>query len=119
LPYGAHTTASDALWMGLPIVTCIGRAFAGRVCASLCHHVGLDELVTETPADYERLAGNLAADPARLAVLRRRLEEGRSRHALFDIDRYTRGVEVAYATMVERLRAGDEPAPFAVPMEPS
>jgi len=73
LPYNAHTTASDALWAGLPLLTCRGTAFAGRVAASLLKAVGLPELITENLGDYERLALSLAQDRARLQPYRRRL----------------------------------------------
>jgi predicted O-linked N-acetylglucosamine transferase (SPINDLY family) len=113
-PCGAHTTASDALWMGLPIVTCLGGAFAGRVAASLLHAVGLADLVAPDLAAYERLALELARDPGRLAAIRARLETERYRLPLFDADRYRRGVEAAYETMWARHQRGDPPAPFAV-----
>src|SRR5262249_59809935 len=72
LPYNAHTTASDALWAGLPVLTCQGTAFAARVAASLLQAVGLPELVTNNIADYEALALLLATEPSRLRPLRRR-----------------------------------------------
>ena len=79
LPYNAHTTASDALWAGLPVVTCAGRSFAARVAGSLLHAVGLPELVTTSLAEYEALALALARDPGRLAELRERLGRNRRR----------------------------------------
>ena len=113
-PYGAHTTASDALWMGLPVVTCLGRTFASRVGGSLCRATGLEALVADSLEDYERLALELAGDPARLAGIKSRLAEGRMSHPLFDPDLYRRGVEAAFTTMWERHRAGQPPEPFAV-----
>jgi predicted O-linked N-acetylglucosamine transferase (SPINDLY family) len=117
LPYNAHTTASDALWMGVPVLTCIGHAFAGRVAASLLHAVGLPELVTQSFDDYEALALRLARDRAALAALRARLAANRDGSALFDTARYTRHLEAAFQTMWERAQRGELPTPFAV--EPS
>lgn len=109
LPYNAHTTASDALWMGVPLVTCIGEAFAGRVAASLLNAVGMPELVTETLDDYERLAVSLAGDRGRLAALRERLLAVRHEAPLFDSQRYARDLESLYDRMAARSRAGLAP----------
>ena len=106
LPYNAHTTAADALWMGVPVVTCVGEAFASRVAASLLTAVGLAELVTTTPAAYEALAIALAQDAARLAALRQRLEQGRDSAQLFDTRRYARNLEAAYGRVHARQLAG-------------
>jgi predicted O-linked N-acetylglucosamine transferase (SPINDLY family) len=114
LPYNAHTTASDSLWMGVPMVTCIGDTFAGRVAASLLHAVGLPELVTRTLDDYESLALRLATDPARLQAIRGKLAEQRLSCALFDTDRFRRHIEAAYTTMWETWRRGEGPRSFAV-----
>jgi len=114
LPYNAHTTASDALIMGLPIVTCVGGTFAGRVAASLLHAIGMPELVTASHADYEALALKIATDPALLASLRAKLAANRTTHALFDIARITRHLESAYVAMHLRHRRGEPPASFAV-----
>src|SRR5205085_10291466 len=73
LPYNAHTTASDSLWMGLPLVTCPGQTFQSRVAASLLHAIGLPELVTASLAEYEALAEALARNPERLAALKAKL----------------------------------------------
>ena len=100
LPYNAHTTASDALWAGVPVVTCLGPTFAGRVAGSLLHAVGLPELITNSLEEYEALAQKLAGDPALLGSLRERLSQGRLSHPLFDTVRLTRHIEAAYATMV-------------------
>ena len=105
----AHTTASDALWAGLPVLTRLGNTFAGRVAGSLLRATGLDELVVETTGDYERLAMALAADPARLAALRERLDRQRSSCPLFDAARFTRNAEAAYEAMWQRQRAGLAP----------
>ena len=114
LPYNAHTTASDALWAGLPVLTRPGEAFAGRVAASLLRAVGLAELVVETATEYEALALALARDPARLAALRQRLALNRATAPLFDTDRFAQHLEAAFTAMVQRQRAGLPPAPFEV-----
>lgn len=114
LPYNAHTTASDALWMGVPIVTCRGRAFAGRVGASLLDAVGMPELVADSLADYEALAHALAADPAALAEARAKLARLRDGCALFDTARFTRNLEAAFAGMWARHESGLAPAAFDV-----
>ena len=114
LPYNAHTTATDALWAGLPVVTRIGDTFAGRSAASQLNAIGLGELVTTTAQDYEALAIALATDPSRLALLKRKLADNRLTTPLFDTAGYTRHLETAYATMVERSRAGLPPEHFAV-----
>ncbi len=115
LPFNAHTTASDALWTGLPVVTCEGTTFAGRVAASLLRAVGLPELVTRTRDDYEALALRLATDRAALAALAAKLAANRSTAPLFDPQRFARHLESAYATMWERHLQGQAPAAFAVP----
>ncbi|HEX7883613.1 MAG TPA: tetratricopeptide repeat protein, partial [Afipia sp.] len=109
LPYNAHTTASDALWAGLPILTCKGDTFAGRVAASLLASVGLPELVTSSQADYERTAAELATQPDRLTALRKKLADNRLTAPLFDIVRFTRHLEQAYAAMHARRKAGQKP----------
>ena len=114
LPYNAHTTASDALWMGLPVVTCKGETFAGRVAASVLHAAGLPELVTESLDDYEALALRLAQDPVALARIKAKLVASRETVPLFDVARFTRHIEAAYVTMHERERRGEAPASFAV-----
>ena len=115
LPYNAHTTASDALWAGLPVLTCLGSQFDGRVAASLLETVGLPELVTQTLEGYEALALALARDPARLGNLRARLQEMRLTSPLFDTDRFARSLEAAYLRMMQVSRAGGMPEGFAVP----
>lgn len=109
LPYNAHTTASDALWAGLPILTCKGDTFAGRIAASLLASVGLPELVTSSQADYERVAVELATQPDRLTALRQRLADNRLTTPLFDTARFTRHLEQAYAAMHARRKAGQKP----------
>lgn len=114
LPYSAHTTASDALWMGLPIVTCLGQTFQGRGAASVLHGAGLPELVTGDLASYEKLALDLATDPARLDRIRRGLEESRATCPLFDSARFRRHIEAAYTTMWDIWRRGEQPRSFRV-----
>lgn len=114
LPYNAHTTASDALWAGLPVVTCRGDAFAGRVAASLLHAVGLPDLVTHSLEEYEILALKLASDPALLRSLRERLARNRSTCPLFDTGRFCRHLEAAYTTMWEIGLRGETPRSFAI-----
>ena len=118
LPYNAHTTGSDALWAGLPMLTCSGRTFPSRVGASLLHAVGLPELVTDSLAQYEALALRLATEPALLAGLRQRLQQQLPTAPLYDTRRYTRHLEAAYLHMVQRARDGLPPAAFAVPEQP-
>jgi len=115
LPYNAHTTASDALWAGLPLLTCAGKTFAGRVAASLLQALGLPELVTASLEEYEALARSLAADPGRLRGLREKLARQRPAASLFDTDRFRRHAEAAYGTMWERWQRGAAPLGFSVP----
>lgn len=114
LPVNTHTTASDALWAGLPVLTCMGSAFAGRVAASLLHAVGLPDLVTHSLEEYEQRALDLATTPTLLAGVRANLARNRTTHALFDTDRFRRHLESAYVTMWEKYQRGDRPASFAV-----
>lgn len=115
LPCNAHTTASDALWAGLPVLTCLGGAFAGRVAASLLHAAGLPELAAASLDEYEALALKLAHDPAALAALKEKLARNRDTTPLFDTDRQVRHIESAYATMAEFSRRGEKPRAFSVP----
>jgi predicted O-linked N-acetylglucosamine transferase (SPINDLY family) len=112
--YNAHTTANDALWAGLPVLTCLGSMFSGRVAASLLQSVGLPDLVTHTLDDYEALALKLARDPAALAGIRQRLEQNRLTHPLFNTERFARHIERAYETMLENHRQGRGPQSFSV-----
>jgi predicted O-linked N-acetylglucosamine transferase (SPINDLY family) len=104
LPYGAHATAADALWAGLPVLTHLGDGFAGRVGASLLTAAGLPELITRTPEDYEATALALARDPGRLRALREKLAANRATAPLFDTARFTRGLEAAYETILKEKR---------------
>lgn len=109
LPYNAHTTASDALWAGLPLLTYEGNTFAGRVAASLLKTVGMPELVTSSQAGYEQCAVELATQPERLRALRRKLADNRLTTPLFDTARFTRHLEQAYAAMHARRKARQKP----------
>ena len=106
LPYNAHTTASDALWAGLPVLTQIGETFAGRVAASLLTAIGLPELIARTPDQFESMAIELATRPERMAAIKRRLAENRMTKPLFDTNLYTRHIESAFATMHQRHQDG-------------
>jgi len=99
LPYGAHTTASDALWCGVPLVTCLGAGFPGRVAASILTAASLPELITENLADYESLALALATDAPRLKALKDKIAATRAIVPLFDTARFTRNMEAAYQKM--------------------
>jgi predicted O-linked N-acetylglucosamine transferase (SPINDLY family) len=114
LPYNAHATASDALWEGLPVLTCKGASFAGRVAASLLSAAGLPELATADLGEYEALALRLATDASLLGTFRRRLERGRPECRLFDMARLCRHLESAYATMWESHQLGEAPRSFSV-----
>ncbi len=107
--YNAHTTASDALWAGLPVVTRIGGAFAGRVAASLLRALDLPELIAPTDAEYEALALRLSQNPAQLAAIREKLARHRTSRALFDGAGFAADIETAYSAMWERHQAGLPP----------
>jgi protein O-GlcNAc transferase len=117
LPCNAHTTASDALWAGLPVLIFLGETFAGRVAASLLNAVGLPELITTTIEAYEQTAIDLAMHPEKLAIIRQRLADNRLTAALFDTQRSTRHIEAAYTAMYERHRAGLAPDHIFIPNE--
>ena len=114
LPYNAHTTAADALWAGLPVLTCLGETFVGRVAASLLNAVGLPELITTTLEDYEALAIRLATHPDQLAAITAKLEANRLTTPLFDTRRFTAHIEAAYTAMHARHRAGLAPDHIAI-----
>jgi len=105
LPYNAHTTASDALWSGLPVITCKGEAFASRVAASLLNAIGLPELVTSTQQEFEALAVDLAINPVRLEKIKQQLEGNRLTKPLFDTHLFTRNLEAMYTTIYERYQS--------------
>ncbi|MCR5879756.1 N-acetylglucosamine transferase [Phenylobacterium sp. J367] len=117
-PYGAHTTASDALWMGVPVLTAPGRSFASRVCGSLVTAAGLPELICNSQAEYVERAVELAGDPAQLAALRVRLEAGRDTCVLFDMDRLTAELEGLYAEMCADYVEGRLPVPKLTGLQP-
>jgi protein O-GlcNAc transferase len=108
-PYGAHTTGSDALWLGLPILTRAGESFASRVASSLLHAVGLPELITHTAEHYESLAIELANNPEKLSSLKARLAENRAISPLFNTALYTQHLESAYQTAYDRYHEGLAP----------
>jgi predicted O-linked N-acetylglucosamine transferase (SPINDLY family) len=113
-PCNAHTTASDALWGGLPVLTLSGDTFAGRVAGSLLAATGLPELVTTSLAEYEATALALIRDPDRLGRLRRKIEAKRDVNSLFDLAKLTGAIEGAYERMWQRHLAGEKPQPFAI-----
>jgi len=113
-PYNAHTTASDALWMGLPVLTCSGRSFPSRVAGSLLRAAGIPELITQSMQDYEALGLRLATDGQLLSGIKARLERNRKACALFDTDRFRRHLESAYMTMLEIRQRGEKPGAFSV-----
>src|SRR5260221_249162 len=114
LPCNAHTTASDALWAGLPVLTCSGGTFAGRVAGSLLMAIAMSELVTGSLEEYEQLALALARDPQRLIALRKKLESNRDAGALFDLPKLTGNLETAYARMWQTWLSGQTPAAFSI-----
>jgi predicted O-linked N-acetylglucosamine transferase (SPINDLY family) len=112
LPYNAHATALDALWAGVPVVTCEGTSFAGRVSASLLRSIGMPELIAGSLDAYERLVLGLAEDRAALAQMKAKLARNRLTHLLFDTERFTRDLEAAYVKMWERHQRGEAPGPL-------
>ena len=109
LPYNAGATASDALWAGLLVLTRIGDTLAGRMAASLLNAIGMAELVTTTPQEYETVAVRLATHPNQLAKIKRKLADNRLTTPLFDTKLYTKHIEAAYAAIYERHQAGLAP----------
>jgi protein O-GlcNAc transferase len=118
-PCGAHTTASDALWAGLPLLTCMGESFVGRVAASLLHAIGVPEMVTHSLAEYESRALELAHNPSALAAIKAKLARHRKTYPLFDTERFTRQLEDAYERMWQNHLNGKVPAHFAVSKGPT
>lgn len=114
MPYNAHNTAVEALWAGVPLVTCTGTSMAARVATSVLSAAGLPELAVRSLADYEALALALARAPDRLAALRVKLADAREKSALFDITGYCRRLEAAYQAMLQRHRDGAPPASLTV-----
>ncbi len=109
LPYNAGTTASDALWAGLPVLTLAGEAFASRIAASLLTAIDVPELITSTQQQYEQLAIELASSPQRLAAIRTRIQDNRLTSPLFDTPRFARNLEAAYTAIHARYQAGEPP----------
>jgi predicted O-linked N-acetylglucosamine transferase (SPINDLY family) len=114
-PCNAHTTASDALWMGVPVLTLTGETFAGRVATSLLHAVGLSRLCTASISDYVAQALELARTPSELSALKAHLERGRSSFPLFDTVAYCRHLEDAYQEICARYSRGESPSTLVLP----
>ena len=115
LPCNAHTTASDALWVGVPVLTCLGDTFAGRVAGSLLHAVGLPEMVTRSADEYETRALDLATNPDKLKAIKEKLADNIKTAPLFDTPRFTKHIEAAFETMHKRAVADELPESFCVP----
>ena len=111
-PYTGGTTVSDALWVGLPVLTMTGESFVSRTAASLLKAIGAPELVTSTPAEYEQLAIDLASNPQRLAQIRKKIEDNRLTTSLFDTTRFARNLEAAFTAIHERHQGGLPPDHF-------
>jgi predicted O-linked N-acetylglucosamine transferase (SPINDLY family) len=109
LPYNAGTTASDALWAGLPVLTCKGNSFAARVAASVLTAIGAPELIVSTYDEYEEMAVRLALDPTELARIRGIIVDNRRTAPLFDCARFTRTMERAFLRVYERSQSGLPP----------
>jgi len=118
LPFNAGTTASDALWAGLPLLTCAGSAFAARMAASLLQTLGLPELVASTLGEYEEIAVRLAQQPAQLADLRQRLAQNRISTPLFDTQAFTRDLESGFMRAWQRHLDGWPPADIRIDRSP-
>jgi protein O-GlcNAc transferase len=114
LLYSAHTTASDALWAGVPVLTCLGSTFAGRVGGSLLKAVGLDDLITRSLKDDDALALKLAQDSSYLTSIKTKLARNRDTHPLFNTERFARQIEMAYLTIWERHQRREAPQAFEV-----
>lgn len=112
--YNGHVSTCDALWAGVPVLTCPGRHFASRVAAGLLHAAGLSELVAANPDEYERLAMQYAADRGALSAVREALGRNRLNTPLFDTERFVRHLEAAFLRMWETFRAGEAPASFSL-----
>jgi predicted O-linked N-acetylglucosamine transferase (SPINDLY family) len=108
-PYNAHASALDALWAGLPVLTCEGRSFASRVAASVLRVIDLPELITGSLSQYEDMATSLAQDPVRLSRIREALANNRASTALFDTARFTESLEAAYEWIHDRHHSGAAP----------
>jgi predicted O-linked N-acetylglucosamine transferase (SPINDLY family) len=109
LPYNGHTTSLDSYWMGVPVVTLVGRTLVGRAGLSQLTNLGLTELIAHNEEDFVRIAAELATDVPRLAKLRAELRQRMERSPLMDGKRFARGVEVAYRSMWRQWCAGAAP----------
>ena len=109
LPYNAGTTASDALRMGLPVLTCMGNSFASRVAASVLNAINLPELITTTQEQYESLAIELATHPEKLKIIKDKLDNNLSTAPLYDTQLFTRHLESAYLAMYDKYQNGLDP----------
>ncbi|HWD48734.1 MAG TPA: hypothetical protein VG309_02335, partial [Rhizomicrobium sp.] len=116
-PYNAHTTASDALWLGLPVLTLIGHSFVSRVAASVLSAIRLTELITSSEQEFESLAVELAKDRKELDRIKKKLAATRTTAPLFDIALFTRHIEKAYEMMLERSCAKFPPDHIDVPAD--
>jgi predicted O-linked N-acetylglucosamine transferase (SPINDLY family) len=114
LPYNAHTTATDALWVNLPVLTRIGGSFVGRVAASMLQAVGMPELITSTPQEYTARAVEFATDREKLAAIRQKLQRNRLEKPLFNTRLFTSHMESAYQAMHDRRRAGLPPEAISI-----
>ena len=108
-PYSAHTTCSDSLWSGLPLVTLMGNSFASRVGGSLLKAIGLKDLITTTLTEYENLNLELANNPKKLKHIRKKLENNKFKMPLFDTKTYTKNLESAYTKIYERYHEDKSP----------
>ena len=109
LPCNAHTTTSDALWAGLPVLTQVGQSFAARVSASLLKAIGLTELITYDAKQFESLAIELASDPSKLATIREKLKTNKTNSSLFNARTFAKHIESAYSQMVAQFKSGKKP----------
>jgi predicted O-linked N-acetylglucosamine transferase (SPINDLY family) len=114
LPYNAHTTCSDALWAGLPVLTLMGHTFPGRVSSSLLSAMGLSELITYTQGEYEAMAIDLAMNPKKLADIKLKLTNNRFTAPLFNTPAFTKNLEAAYIKMYAHYQAGLEPEHISI-----
>jgi predicted O-linked N-acetylglucosamine transferase (SPINDLY family) len=119
LPYNSHTSACDALFAGVPLVTCPGATFAGSVAASALKAHGVPELIADTLSGYEEIALSLARDPPNALAFKAKIARHRDTHPLFDTAGFTRHLERAYTGMWQRHQRGEPPQGFSVePMRP-
>jgi predicted O-linked N-acetylglucosamine transferase (SPINDLY family) len=113
-PYNAHTTASDALWADLPVLTYCGKSFPSRVAASLLNSLGLNELITYSPEEYKRTAIYLALNPDKLSLIKNKLVSNKVTFPLFDTSSYTRHLEKAFQAIYSNFLSGSPPKNFEI-----